>query len=267
MVLPFFCEELANIKALRAVIAVHPDVSFQENLSIKHNALFLGNERVINFNDIQVTVDPTTITVLPHSQGTDRLIPYEVKLTVVTPKKINDDDDELKTWWPVKDLATKKAFVCRVCDALLVDTASFKFKPLPSEHWYELVECWICHESKPEEHRARMQPISAQPKMLLAGTTYLLVHPGDVAGESIEMDKHAASQLKWAMSRQWIPVHCVKCNGDIGEGQFEKDAEPVLPSFMDFLTFDLLDAVKAHATYRFLIQSRRDSKIQLLVSS
>lgn len=41
--------------------------------------------------------------------------------------------------------------------------------------------------------------------------------------------------------------------------------ETTLPTFLDFFTFDLLDAVKAHATYRFVIQSREDRKVHFLV--
>lgn len=71
----------------------------------------------------------------------------------------------------------------------------------------------------------------------------------------------------------------------MGEGQYKRDEHgtPTLlasklykyavsiaeqasrPTFMDFLTHDLVSAAKAHATYRFLIQGRKDNKTYTLV--
>ena len=38
-----------------------------------------------------------------------------------------------------------------------------------------------------------------------------------------------------------------------------------LPTFMEFLLYDLFDAAKAHATYRFIIHGRKTKQIYALV--
>ena len=40
-----------------------------------------------------------------------------------------------------------------------------------------------------------------------------------------------------------------------------------LPTFMEFLLYDLFDAAKAHATYRFIIQGRKTKQVYALVIS
>ncbi|KAJ8651618.1 hypothetical protein O0I10_012807 [Lichtheimia ornata] len=291
MAVAFFCEELANIKSLRAVVGVDANnVNLKDQLSLKDNTLFAGNVPVISFNANNLHVDPRLLLMTPQASPTCGGSIVEAKMTV-SDSKMDTMDDDLKVWWPVKELETMQGFTCRTCNTRLATTSGFRCKALPSEHWYELVECWICHETKPEEHRARMQPISARPQTLLAGTTYLLIHPDDLKNDQqqVSVVMNEASTLspdKWTISRQWIPVQCKQCQSPLGEGQYDKaedntisllgvklykycispiPMETTLPIFLDFFTFDLLDAVKAHATYRFIIQDRENRKVQFLL--
>lgn len=183
MAVAFFCEELANIKSLRAVVGVDANnVNLKDQLSLKDNTLFAGNVPVISFNANNLHVDPRLLLMTPQASPTCGGSIVEAKMTV-SDSKMDTMDDDLKVWWPVKELETMQGFTCRTCNTRLATTSGFRCKALPSEHWYELVECWICHETKPEEHRARMQPISARPQTLLAGTTYLLIHPDDLKND------------------------------------------------------------------------------------
>jgi hypothetical protein len=50
----------------------------------------------------------------------------------------------------------------------------------------ELVECWICHETSDKEHSGQLKPIVAREKLLLVGSTYVLLHPNDV--QNIKLD-------------------------------------------------------------------------------
>lgn len=193
MSVAFFCEELANIKSLRAVVGVNAkNVNLQEQVSLKDNTLLVGNAPVICFNANNLQVDPRLLLMTPQASPTMSIV--EAKMTVSDSSNMdNMDDDDLKIWWPVKQLETMQGFTCRTCNTRLATTSGFRCKALPSEHWYELVECWICHETKPEEHRSRMQPITARSHTLLAGTTYILLHPDDLMNDqqqvSIAMDE------------------------------------------------------------------------------
>lgn len=183
MAVAFFCEELANIKSLRAVVGVDANnVNLKDQLSLKDNTLFVGNVPVISFNANNLHVDPRLLLMTPQASPTGGGSIVEAKMTV-SDSRMDNIDDDLQVWWPVKELETMQGFTCRTCSTRIATTSGFRCKALPSEHWYELVECWICHETKPEEHRARMQPISARPQTLLAGTTYLLLHPDDLKND------------------------------------------------------------------------------------
>ena len=86
------------------------------------------------------------------------------------------------------------AFSCGSCDRQLVDlssvvaqedeTAGSGFKNLPSEHWAEMVEVWMCHDDPAftaglaEKTKAGFWPDQSR---VLVGNTYLLVHPDNAS--------------------------------------------------------------------------------------
>ena len=192
MVIPFFSEQLANINAIRSTIATESNSgSVPEKLTIKRNALCFDNNPIVDFDAFNVQLDPRvlTITSTPTTNNNSNTQEYDIKLAVSKPVGNNNKyDDDLKTSWTAKELEHLQGLSCRSCQQLITSTNEFQSKDLPSEHWYELVECWICHEAKPEEHRSRMQPISARPNMVLVGGTYLLLHPRDLLTNSLTAD-------------------------------------------------------------------------------
>jgi HECT-like Ubiquitin-conjugating enzyme (E2)-binding len=95
----------------------------------------------------------------------------------------HDSETTILSAKDLKDIATIK---CRECNATLSNKAFPVVKDLPSEHWMELVECWICHETSEKEHSGKLQPIMAHPNLLLVSNTYLLFHPEDV--KNVKLD-------------------------------------------------------------------------------
>ncbi|ORY94885.1 HECT-like ubiquitin-conjugating enzyme-binding-domain-containing protein [Syncephalastrum racemosum] len=277
MAVPFFAEHLANIQSIRATLCSAPDYPVPEKLRIVNQTLTLGSVSVVPFESVGIRVEPTVVGLTHH----DTCL-WDFKLT--TRQSLQTQGD-LPAVWSARDLKDTKQIVCRACQQSLAEAPVFQSKDLPSEHWYELVECWICHETKPEEHRARMQPIGARQDMILVGTTYLLLHPDNT--KHLQVDEARLRNVNWdqGLQTRWLPVHCQQCGADIGEGQYKRDENgtPALlasklykyavsipsqtscPVFMDFLTHDLVSAAKAHATYRFLIQGRKDNKTYALM--
>ncbi|KAI7851663.1 HECT-like ubiquitin-conjugating enzyme-binding-domain-containing protein [Circinella umbellata] len=297
MVIPFFSEQLANINAIRSTIAIESTLdSAPEKITIKNNSLCFDKNTIVDFDAFNVQLDPRVLTITSTPTTTpsttdnnNNIQEYDIKLVVSKPIGSNKKyDDDLKTCWTAKELQHFQGLSCRSCHQMITSVNEFQSKDLPSEHWYELVECWICHEAKPEEHRSRMQPITARSKMVLVGGTYLLLHPQDLLTDSFTVDD--ISNIKWdtGLSKKWIPIHCTKCQEPLGEGQYEQNQEgetsllatkfykycisilPMeqqqpLPTFMEFLLYDLFDAAKAHATYRFIIQGRKTKQIYALL--
>jgi hypothetical protein len=202
---PFYAEELGNINVLRASISTDPSCNVAESLQVKNNVLLLGDKVVADLSSIDIAVSTQNLVIAqpddaPAAPTKDGLTPWEIKLSLLkTPKLLRSQQTDVKEWWTSKLLlaqSQQKNMVCQHCTTSLIDASvNYKIKDLPSEHWYELVECWICHETKPEEHQARMRPILARPNTLLVGTTYFLMHPDNLILENIKVDPVVANRL------------------------------------------------------------------------
>jgi len=60
---------------------------------------------------------------------------------------------------------------------------------LPSEHWQELVDCWMCHEEDFTE--LREGDLGARLGQALVGGTYLLIHSGNVDQDAVAIEEDA----------------------------------------------------------------------------
>lgn len=195
--IPFFAEELGNINVLRASISTRPSCNVSESLQLKNNTILLDHQPVVDLSTVNVSISSDNLVVSqPTSSNTDStgLVPWELKLSLSSSTSLRSQQAQVKEWWTSKLLlggaaTCKKQFECQNCQTSLIDdTVDYKIKDLPSEHWYELVECWICHETKPEEHQARMRPILARPNALLVGTSYFLIHPDNLIQGVVQPD-------------------------------------------------------------------------------
>lgn len=203
--IPFFAEELGNINVLRATIATEQTCDAAECLQVKNSVLVLKDQVVANLNSVDIAVSTQNLVVAqpndqPPPSDENELIPWEVKLSLLKPPtSLRSQQNDVKEWWTSKLLlgqSPEKQMQCRHCAQGFLDSAiEYKIKDLPSEHWYELVECWICHETKPEEHQARMKPILARPHVLLVGTTYFLIHPDNIIKDSLQVDPIVSKRL------------------------------------------------------------------------
>jgi hypothetical protein len=201
--IPFYAEELGNINVLRASISTEPSCDVAESLQVKNNVLTLGDKVIADLSLVDIAVSIQNLVVAQPNDAPateDGLAPWEIKLSLLkTPKLLRSQQNDVKEWWTSKLLLAEtrqRKMVCQHCATSLIDVSvNYKIKDLPSEHWYELVECWICHETKPEEHQARMRPILARPDSLLVGTTYFLVHPDNLIQENIKVDSVVADRL------------------------------------------------------------------------
>lgn len=196
--IPFYAEELGNINVLRASISTEPSCNVSEFLSVRNNKILLKDQLVADLNAVHVEITTDNLVVAQATaapQDNSELSPWEIKLFLAkAPTPLRSQQAEVKEWWTSKLLlegaaTSRKEIHCQHCDAsILNNSVDYKVKDLPSEHWYELVECWICHETKPEEHQARMRPILARPNLLLVGTSYFLIHPDNLVNDSVQVD-------------------------------------------------------------------------------
>ncbi|ORZ24382.1 ubiquitin-conjugating enzyme E2-binding protein [Absidia repens] len=302
MAIPFYAEVLSNIQVFRATVSV--DESIDPSLFVvKDNQLWLEDDLVIDLTRHGIQLVASSLQVQPEEVDgiaiTNGQVLYQIKINLRSGSNIPPLED--KPWWTAKTMVSLdwQQIKCRHCDQAFVvngdnkspdSTVSqrFKCKELPSEHWYELVECWICHETKPEEHQARMRPILAKPSTLLVGAFYFLVHASDLVPHSTELDQEVANQVKWDSGpmTKWISINCKSCGKVVGEGHYERQQDKELnmmalklykycvtpqptpselPMFLNFVVGDLIDAAQVHATHRFIIQGRKTGRVYALL--
>ncbi|CAO3613054.1 unnamed protein product [Cunninghamella blakesleeana] len=251
-------------------------------------------------SSLELTIEDKEEAISPYNNNNKKdILLWQLKVNVQTDKQthqLNNSLSQEKQWWSSKTILEKniQSLNCRHCKQPLInlktkDGIPFKCKDLPSEHWYELVECWICHEAKPEEHRARMRPIFAKQSVLLVGTYYFLIHINDfLSNDTLKLDNEVANQVNWdrGTTTKWIPINCGKCGKVLGEGHYERQNDKDLnlmevkifkyciklqptidetPNFINFVAGDMINAAKVHATRKYLIQGRKSNRIYALI--
>ncbi|KAF9903766.1 hypothetical protein EC991_003369 [Linnemannia zychae] len=166
---------------------------------------------------------------------------------------------------------------------------------LPSEHWQELVDCWMCHEEDFTE--LREGDLGARIGQALVGGTYLLIHAKDVDHDAVMIEEDARS-IDWTkgIKRRWRPLACSRCLSPVGDGWYQSrlengtDLEMIqvklhkyqvryhgkheqkslaIPSqrFPSYVATEIFESARHHATYRFIIQDRLQGRDMLLVGS
>ena len=103
---------------------------------------------------------------------------------------------------PASQLQGLENLACGSCGNILLNstTSSGPGSPsgpiqrvvdLPSEHWQELVDCWMCHEEDFTE--LREGDLGARLGQALVGGTYLLIHAKDVEHHAVMIEEDARS--------------------------------------------------------------------------
>ncbi|KAI9289334.1 ubiquitin-conjugating enzyme E2-binding protein [Umbelopsis sp. AD052] len=242
----------------------------------------------------QTSILPFPTTVYPQDFKPQNVSDNAFSVRLRLAQSITVPHDSENTILNAKDLKDISTIKCRECNATLSDKAFPVVKDLPSEHWMELVECWICHETSEKEHSGKLQPIMAQPNLLLVSNTYLLFHPEDV--QNVKLDNQCPP-VNWdnVIAMKWIPMVCSACNSAVGEKQYrvshnenvaipnaeaiklykyavqitmkENPANPFQfdASFQRYVAMDFIELFSAHATYKFLIYDRSDESIHGLI--
>lgn len=97
-----------------------------------------------------------------------------------------------------------KSFCCVTCDREVADTSSTRsYKDLPSEHWAEMLEIWMCHSDP-----GFTAGISAKAKdgfwpekdIVLVGGSYLLLQDSHIQRHNLVMGTESVSEISRTVS-------------------------------------------------------------------
>ncbi|GLB42233.1 putative HECT-like Ubiquitin-conjugating enzyme (E2)-binding [Lyophyllum shimeji] len=211
---------------------------------------------------------------------------YEIKLTTLAPRPSPETANEDPP--PLLDAAQLSAasptsFICASCSLPLVQATKIaEYRDLPSEHWQELVDAWMCHtDQKLHEHvvkhgKGGFWPQSGQG---LVGGSYILFEESSMTLNNF----HLAEEPK--PGEEWRLVRCL-CGAVVGRCQdypreegkqtvfrllkfairpVSLTSEPTKIPLSAFIVEDMTEFVRAHATYRFVILDEEDELPRILI--
>ncbi|KAG6901759.1 hypothetical protein C0995_008234 [Termitomyces sp. Mi166 len=123
---------------------------------------------------------------------------YEIKLTTVGPRPSADSPVEDPP--PLLDaaqlsIAKPSSFTCASCPLILVQTTKIsEYRDLPSEHWQELVEAWMCHSDQKLHDQVMKHGKTGfwpEAEQALVGGSYILFEESSVAQHNLHLAKEA----------------------------------------------------------------------------
>ncbi|CAG8661725.1 9260_t:CDS:2, partial [Cetraspora pellucida] len=304
MELVVFAEVLPNVRSMTINVGLLTEKKSSSlklgiyplriSLEYKNKSTAQSLQTVLNLSQTIETDDKPVIITSQDS------LDIRLKLRSYARKKPANQPSVKDTHPPfsANELTKLKNIQCVYCKTPLLKTNAFsKIMDMPSEHWEELVDCWMCHQE--DYQQARMSDISARENIGLVGNTYFLIHPKDVKSDAVGIEERLA-QVDWSkgLSKKWRPLNCTRCMCPIGEGLYQKtkkaeenDASelPLLAirlskqavlvelesdtnesitqkyPFSAFIAADLFEAAKAHATYRFIIEGQNSNQTYALI--
>ncbi|GAA5966092.1 hypothetical protein JCM3765_002602 [Sporobolomyces pararoseus] len=220
---------------------------------------------------------------------------HEVKLVTIPPSPTKSRAD-LEVHVPLSTSELRESmpvsFVCSNCHTELVDSSKIaRYNALPSEHWAELLDAWMCHpdQTLSQDLVSKGKGIKPRTDEGLVGTSYVLF-PRNITKNWITPEK--ASPTRSPNDDNLYPARCTCCSTLVGYhveplSPFEADATsfrllkyaayPLLrtsPSsnetFPEYslpchLTAELLETGQAHACHRFVLEDAEEEKPRLLL--
>ncbi|KAG8904851.1 hypothetical protein FRB99_001057 [Tulasnella sp. 403] len=258
------------------------DVEF-EVLPTEDSALVGSDKFVVRAGTLESPLQTLPIAVMT---GLQEVKPtgdhFEVKLTVPplaqsSARRSNGNENHLMDASQIT-VMQPTSFVCSSCSLPIVQSTKIKqYLDLPSEHWSELIDVWMCHadqkltEAISQQASGNFWPTRGR---AFVGGSYLLFDEGAIVKNSLNASTNNESNGDWSLAR------CL-CGAVVGRSQkAHEDAaltyrlakyalRPISPSaefpLSAFVVADMLELQQAHATHRFIIKDEEESKPRILL--
>ncbi|KAJ3269851.1 hypothetical protein HDV01_000857 [Terramyces sp. JEL0728] len=141
------------------------------------------------------------------------------------------------------------------CSNLLFDKQA-RILELPNDYWFELQECWACHDEDYTKLKGQEGGIIySQEGVLMVGTSYYLIHPSDLHDQiTTKEDKVMCKRCLFPLGKsikngKGIQLYKYRING-------YRDNAKLAPSFTACFLRELIDEANTMAHYRYLINDK-----------
>ncbi|CAE6405657.1 unnamed protein product [Rhizoctonia solani] len=205
----------------------------------------------------------------------------DLKLPTVADVDGKDLENDLPPLLDAEQLRTSQpaSFACSSCSLPVTHglaSGNVRYSDLPSEHWTELLDAWMCHPDQQVTAKLAKQAegIWPMPGQVLVGGAFLLFDSTMVnAGGLVDSPEKN--------NPEWRPLQCI-CGAFVGhrherpEGityRFKKyTVRPIAVNhrfpripFTAFVAADMVNLAQAHASYRFVIQDEETETPRILM--
>ncbi|KAJ8082884.1 hypothetical protein PM082_008741 [Marasmius tenuissimus] len=206
---------------------------------------------------------------------------YEIKLQTLPSSPM-----EHRPLLDATQLSTEKptTFICASCSLPIVQSNKVhSYRDLPSEHWEELVDAWMCHPSQKLHDDVVQRSKSGfwpEPGYALVGGSYILFEESAMTRDNVHSSRASSQRTEGGHV-----VRCI-CGAIVGRCQEHKSKDanitayrvlkyavrPVSPSaeptripLSAFVVEDMTEFVHAHASYRFVLSDEEEERPRILI--
>ncbi|PPQ72374.1 hypothetical protein CVT24_002074 [Panaeolus cyanescens] len=209
---------------------------------------------------------------------------YEIKLTTQPTSQHETTSPPLLDATQLESLKPT-SFLCSSCSLPLIQASKVHmYKDLPSEHWEELVEAWMCHSDQKLHDQVAShgrRGFSPSVGQALVGGSYILFEGSAIHKNNL----HVSTSNEAKVSDHGLLTRCI-CGAVIGRRREKTDSdgqrttyrilkyavrpvslknEPLKVPLTAFIVEDMNEFVQAHASYRFVIRDEEDEKPRILI--
>ncbi|KAI0355871.1 hypothetical protein OH77DRAFT_1424131 [Trametes cingulata] len=212
---------------------------------------------------------------------------HEIKLPVTAPPPSPIDASSALLDATQLSSSSPSSFICASCSLPVVQGSRLnEYRDLPSEHWAELVDAWMCHsDQRLHDHVQKHSRDGFWPRegQALVGGSYFLFEESAV----VQSNLWPTTAEDQKPDDGWQRTRCI-CGAIIGRCQERPSSPGVQPSMVyrfakyavrpmsanseqsrlplsAFIAEDMNEFVHAHATYRFVIFDEEEERPRILI--
>ncbi|KAF8888545.1 HECT-like ubiquitin-conjugating enzyme-binding-domain-containing protein [Infundibulicybe gibba] len=210
---------------------------------------------------------------------------FEIKLPTLAPPVDTPSEDISAPLLDASQLVAinPTSFICASCSLPLVYSHGINtYRDLPSEHWEELVDAWMCHSDQKLHQQVTSHGKGGfwpQPSQALVGGSYILFEESSLAKNNLHVSDRKMRGEQWRLVRCLCGAVVGRCQEHSDNGQtsivyrllkyairpVSPTSEPSRISLSAFIIEDMVEFVQAHATYRFVILDEEEERPRILV--
>ncbi|ORX81983.1 hypothetical protein BCR32DRAFT_267955 [Anaeromyces robustus] len=165
-----------------------------------------------------------------------------------------------------------------------------RFIDLPSDHWFEMMDCWLCVPSDISrfEGQIGIGSMAAKENNILIGRTFLILHPNNIIPDCF---KQKIYEIKQTLVYIWREIQCKNCKQNIGfvlintskndtivavklhkyklnMDIFSNEKNEIIQlnkiSFIECFVIDLFEYANSHASYKFVVKNEKGEPMGLI---